>query len=220
MTGRHKTRNKRKGREIARLSAFRAWRMAGGLMAGGRMAGGLMAGGLMAGAVVVSLAALAPGAVPATAQTAAADAAGKPPQPFVSLKASEVNLRKGPGLDYPIAWVYRRAGLPVRVKRVFQGWKEVEDAEGTSGWVVGRLLSNRRTALIRPTSVAQGQQRPQEPLAASPGRSSRAVALIEAGVIADLHACDGTWCNVSVGDYTGYIEQQKLWGLEPGEMLE
>ena len=34
---------------------------------------------------------------------------------FVSLRSSEINVRRGPGLDYRKDWVYRRAGLPVQV---------------------------------------------------------------------------------------------------------
>ena len=34
---------------------------------------------------------------------------------FVSLRANEVNFRTGPGVRYPIEWVFMRAGLPVQV---------------------------------------------------------------------------------------------------------
>ena len=37
---------------------------------------------------------------------------------WATLRASEVNMRVGPSEDFPIAWVYRRAGLPVKVLRV------------------------------------------------------------------------------------------------------
>ena len=34
---------------------------------------------------------------------------------WLSLKSSEVRARQGPGLNYPILWEYRAAGLPVQV---------------------------------------------------------------------------------------------------------
>jgi len=40
---------------------------------------------------------------------------GLPLPRFVSLRAAEVNLRTGPGVRYPIDWVYHRRGLPVEV---------------------------------------------------------------------------------------------------------
>ena len=145
---------------------------------------------------------------------------GKKEPRFASLKASKVNLRKGPGLKYPIAWVFRRAGLPVKIVREFDAWREITDAEGTTGWVLRTLISKRRTAQVLPWSLKPGQLRAQEPLNEWPAQGGRAVALVEAGVIADVHTCDGTWCNVSVNDFRGYISQTKLWGVAKGEILE
>lgn len=139
---------------------------------------------------------------------------------FASLKASEVNLRKGPGTDYPIAWVFRRAGLPVKITREFEAWREVVDSDGTTGWVIRTLLSARRTAQVMPWEVKDGQPRRQEPLSESPRSGGRAVALVEAGVIANIEECDGAWCDVSVGNFRGYIQQDKLWGVEKGERIE
>ncbi|MEO1282185.1 MAG: hypothetical protein AAFV69_10660, partial [Pseudomonadota bacterium] len=45
----------------------------------------------------------------------------------------------------------------------------------------------------------------------------RAGLIREVAVIADLHACDGTWCRVSVANYRGFIRQNKIWGLYPSE---
>lgn len=165
----------------------------------------------------ISVAVCLAAGVAAAAQGTGADTTAKPR--YASLKASEVNLRKGPGTDYPIAWVFRRAGLPVKITREFEAWREIADADGTTGWVLRTLLSGRRTAQIVPWEVNKGQQRVREPLSERPSANSRTVALVEAGVIADVHDCDGTWCRVSVGEYRGYIAQNKLWGVEKGEVV-
>jgi SH3-like domain-containing protein len=83
---------------------------------------------------------------PVAAQQETADSAkgGRPLPRFVSLKSDEVNLRSGPGRDYPTQWVYRRAGLPLEVIKEFEGWRQVRDAEGAEGWVLQSLLSGRR----------------------------------------------------------------------------
>ncbi|MET0407983.1 MAG: SH3 domain-containing protein, partial [Hyphomicrobium sp.] len=54
---------------------------------------------------------------------------GLPVPRFVSLKSDRVNLRNGPGTDYPTGWVYRRAGLPVEVIKEFETWRQVRDSE-------------------------------------------------------------------------------------------
>jgi len=139
---------------------------------------------------------------------------------FVSLKANRVNLRKGPGTDYPTSWIFRRAGLPVEIIKEFEAWRQVRDAEGTTGWVLGTLLSGRRTAQVLPWEVKASHERPQVALTASESENSQAIALVEAGVIADVLECDGKWCLVSVDKYRGYILQSKLWGVYPGEIIK
>ena len=62
----------------------------------------------------------------------------------------------GPGTDYPTAWVYRRAGLPLEVIKEFEGWRQVRDADGAAGWVLQSFLSGRRTALVLPWEIKAG----------------------------------------------------------------
>jgi len=45
-------------------------------------------------------------------------------------------MRVGPGEDYRINWVYHRAHLPVKVLRVMEGWRLIEDPDGARGWVL------------------------------------------------------------------------------------
>lgn len=150
---------------------------------------------------------------------AAVRGSGLPVPRFVSLKSDRVNLRQGPGTDYPAAWVFRRAGMPVEVIQEFETWRKVRDAEGTTGWVLGSLLSGRRTALVLPWEIKPGAPLPQIPIRSSHSDSSAAVAMIEAGVIASVLSCDGRWCYVDVQDYTGFVEQRKLWGVYENETV-
>ncbi len=145
---------------------------------------------------------------------------GLPLPRFVSLKSDRVNLRAGPGTDYPASWVFRRAGLPLEVTKEFETWRQVRDAEGTNGWVLQSFLSGRRTALVLPWDVKDGSPPPQVPIKNSDSSSSRTVAVVEAGVIANVLTCDSVWCSVTVDAYRGYIEQKKLWGVYDGEILK
>lgn len=166
-----------------------------------------------------------------TAAAAPADLSGATPLPgrgasglalprYVSLKSDRVNLRSGPGTDYPTAWVYRRAGLPVEVIEEFETWRKVRDAEGTVGWVLHSLLSGRRTALVLPWELKAGNAPPQVSIRSSDSERSGAVAIVEAGVIADVQSCDGSWCYVTISGYRGYVEQKKLWGVYEREVVK
>ena len=145
---------------------------------------------------------------------------GLPVPRYVSLKSDRVNLRSGPGTDYPTAWVYRRAGLPVEVIEEFETWRKVRDAEGTVGWVLHSLLSGWRTALVLPWELKAGKAPPQVSIRSSDSERSGAVAIVEAGVIADVQSCDGAWCYVTISGYRGYVEQKKLWGIYEREVVK
>jgi SH3-like domain-containing protein len=182
-------------------------------------------------AFLVPIMLLAMGATgPAASQPAPPPAVDAPPQVigsglplprYVSLKSDRVNLRSGPGTDYPTSWVYRRAGLPVEVIKEFEGWRQVRDADGVTGWVLQSLLSGRRTGIVLPWELkGQTVKPPQVALHVSDSERSRTLALIEAGVIASVHSCDGRWCEVSVEKLRGYIEQKKLWGVYEREVVK
>ncbi|MGA7324184.1 MAG: SH3 domain-containing protein [Rhodomicrobium sp.] len=140
---------------------------------------------------------------------------GLPIPRFVSLKASEVNARVGPGGDYQIAWVFRRAGLPVEVLAEFENWRQVRDSDGGTGWVTAALLSARRTAIIAPWV----KDRRLFQLTSSRGGST-AVAQIETGAIVDVMSCDGEACDVYAGRQEGWVPQKDLWGVYPGETVK
>jgi SH3-like domain-containing protein len=156
-------------------------------------------------------------------------ATGLPLPRFVSLKSDRINLRQGPGTDYPTAWVFQRAGLPVEILKEYEGWRQIRDADGAVGWVQGVVLSGRRTAQISPWDKPSNETpattaTPPTPamieLRNEKSATGAALALLEPGVIVSITDCDGTWCRVSASTVRGYIEQVKLWGVYPGEIVK
>ncbi|MGV1015248.1 MAG: SH3 domain-containing protein [Methyloceanibacter sp.] len=134
---------------------------------------------------------------------------------FVSLKSDKVNVRRGPSSDQAIVWVFSRSGLPVEVIAESENWRRVRDSEGADGWVFHSLLSARRTVLVAPWS--KGEE--SVTLYASRSTNSRGVAALQAGVLGNVLSCDGEWCQVSVDDYSGYVQQDRLWGVYRGEQV-
>jgi len=176
---------------------------------------------LGAAVAMLALAACGGAFLPALAQNVAQKStiSGLPLPRFASLKSDRVNMRTGPGTEYPTAWVFRRAGLPVEILEEVEAWRQVRDAEGATGWVSQSLLSGRRTALVLPWEVKAGQSPPLVELRADDSETASVVAAVEAGVIANVRSCDGRWCLVAIGEYRGYIEQTKLWGVYKGEVV-
>jgi uncharacterized protein YraI len=63
---------------------------------------------------------------------------------FVSLRTGEVNVRAGPGFQYPVSWVYQRDGLPVEIIGEFDVWRQILAPDGGTGWVHMATIRPRR----------------------------------------------------------------------------
>jgi SH3-like domain-containing protein len=172
-------------------------------------------------ALAVSAAGLT-GTAQASGEASAGKVTGLPIPRYVSLKTDRVNLREGPSKEHRTAWVFQRAGLPVEIVAEFETWRRIRDAEGTEGWVLHSLLSGRRTGLVTP--VTKGDPQPV-PLYERAADRTEIVARLQPGVIANVKQCGGLWCRIIVpqsgsGELDGYIHQDRLWGVYPGEKVE
>lgn len=127
---------------------------------------------------------------------------------YVSLRSSEINIRRGPGLNYPIDWVFRRAGLPVKIVEEFGDWRRVIDSDGAGGWVYHALLTGRRTVLVTAPDVT---------IREDPAVSADPVALLQQGVVARLRECDADWCEVEIEEHRGWSPTDGLWGTDVSE---
>lgn len=130
---------------------------------------------------------------------------------WASLRYDEVRMRAGPSEEYPIEWVYQRKGLPVKVVRLREGWRLVEDPEGTQGWIAASQLNPARGVLVIGTGLAD--------VRAEPSASSALKWRAEAGVVASLVRCRVAWCQVDIAGRKGWIAADRLWGTEdlPGD---
>jgi SH3-like domain-containing protein len=141
-------------------------------------------------------------AVPALAQR-------KPPY-WVSIDVDKARMRTGPGRNYPASWLYQRRDLPLKVLDVYGEWRKVEDPGGTQGWMLRNFLDERRTAIVTGGLTE---------LRATPQLSAHVNWRVEPGVVGRISKCASGWCRFDVGGRAGYIEQSRLWGVEPGEVL-
>lgn len=127
---------------------------------------------------------------------------------WASVSAGQARMRTGPGRQFPISWVYQRAGLPVKVIETYPNWRKIEDPDGVQGWVQATLLSGDRTGLVT------GDVRP---LRDSPDRGARVLWRVEPGVVGRLSDCARGWCRLDVRGRMGYIETGHLFGADPKE---
>lgn len=130
---------------------------------------------------------------------------------FVTLKSEEVNLRTGPGVRYPVRWVYRRQWLPVEIIDEFEHWRELRDQDGEKGWVHKSLLSSRKTGMIKP---------PVALLYARPSLDAPLVLRAQKNVILPIVQCTREWCQLQGESTRGWIIKSDLWGAYPDEEFD
>ena len=133
---------------------------------------------------------------------------GLPLPRFASLRANEVNLRTGPGVRYPVEWVFIKRNLPIQITAEFGTWRRIRDWQGTEGWVHQTMLSGKRTLI-----VTGGIQ----PLRRDPDGAANVVARAEERVIGRLLGCEGDWCQVDIADIRGWMKRANFWGAAPDE---
>ncbi len=130
---------------------------------------------------------------------------------YVSLKATEGNVRRGPSLTHRIDWVFKRRDMPLRITAEHGHWRRVEDRDGMGGWVHYTLLSGVRTVIIEKDMLT---------LHARPEAEAPIVAAFEAGVIARLGKCGPEWCQLRAGGYKGWAPKSRYWGVGAQELRD
>jgi len=123
---------------------------------------------------------------------------------WATIGAEEVNMRVGPSRDYPIDWVFKRKGLPVKVVRLREGWRLVQDPDGAQGWIVSSLLSAQRGVLVIGDGLIE--------MLEMPNATTQVRWRAQPGVVAKLLSCADQWCEIDIGGKTGWVEQARLWG--------
>lgn len=149
----------------------------------------------------------------APAALSAGETSGLPLPRFVSLRSDEVNLRTGPGVRYPIDWIYARKDLPVEVIAEFEAWRKIRDWQGTEGWVHQSMLSGRRMMVV------MGAVRS---LRNSDADSADSLAVVEAGVLGRILQCprNRDFCRIEVNQNQGWMRRDEIWGVYKGEWIE
>lgn len=167
--------------------------------------------GVVAGAAGAAVA-VPPIAEPPKIDPAKGTVTGLPLPRWVAFRSDEVNLRSGPGTQYPIDWQYHRRNLPVQITREFEAWRLVTDPDGTKGWVHQATLTGRRGFMVKDA---------ERTLRQSADDGAKPVALLKPGVVGYIRSCaaQAAWCEVQAGEYRGWIKRADFYGVQPDEAI-
>ncbi len=121
---------------------------------------------------------------------------------FLMLKNSKVNVRIGPGLDYPIKFIYRKKYLPVKVIDKKENFRKVIDHKKNSGWIHISQLKKVNSIIVLSDRI----------LFKKPTLNSKPIANIKSGRLFFLEKCKNDWCEVKSQNYIGWINTEDVWG--------
>ncbi len=123
---------------------------------------------------------------------------------YLMLKNSKVNVRMGPGLDYPVKFIYKKKNLPVKVIDKKENFRKVIDYKKNSGWIHISQLKKINSVIVLSNRI----------LFKKPTFNSKPIANIESGRLFVLEKCKKDWCEVSSQNYSGWINMNDVWGKD------
>ena len=122
---------------------------------------------------------------------------------YMSLKNKKVNVRYGPGLDYPIKFVFNKKNYPVEIIDEKENFRKILDFKKNSGWIHRSQLKKSSSFITLETVI----------LFSDSTKFSRPIAKIESGRLLNKKKCNLNWCRVETGEYKGWVLKENLWGL-------
>ena len=121
---------------------------------------------------------------------------------FLSLKKNKTNVRYGPGLDYPIKYIYRKVNLPVKQIDKKENWRRVIFLDNNSGWIHLSQLKPSNSIITLEEKI----------FFKDPTNFSKPFARLEKGRLLIIKKCEDGWCNVTTNNYAGWIKAENVWG--------
>ena len=121
---------------------------------------------------------------------------------YLLLKNNKVNVRYGPGFDYPIKFVYKKKNLPIRVIDKKENFRRIIDFKNNSGWIHTSQLKKGEAFILLEDQI----------LFKKPTKYSKPILKIAKGRLLVVKKCKKIWCKVKTENYTGWVKSEKVWG--------
>ena len=132
---------------------------------------------------------------------------------FVSLRSQPVNARSGPGVRYPIEWVYMQKSAPIEVIAEFEDWRRVRDWQNSETWIKYQMLSAKRYARINTPG--------ENNLYAKDNTKSEIIARVEDGAVGEIKKCpaNNDFCLLAFDQIEGWMPKQNIYGIYKDEVI-
>ena len=121
---------------------------------------------------------------------------------FLMLKNNKVNVRYGPGFDYPIKFIYKKNKLPLKVIDKKENFRKIIDHKKNNGWIHVSQLRKSKSLIATSNKI----------LFKKPTKYSKPLARIEKGRLLIVKKCEIYWCYIQTEKFSGWIEKNNIWG--------
>ena len=121
----------------------------------------------------------------------------------VSVKKDNVNVRSGPGTEFPVAMELFQ-GYPLKVLDKKGDWLKITDFENDKGWIFSALVVPGNTVIVNGKKSIN--------MRSKPNTSASIVASVDRGVVLTKVSTQGKWVKVKHSQGTiGWIYSPLLW---------
>ena len=121
---------------------------------------------------------------------------------FLSLKYNKVNVRYGPGLDYPIKFVYQKKNYPVQIIDKKENFRKILDFKNNGGWVHRSQLKKNNSIIVLEEKMLFNKST----------KYSEPIAVIKIGRLLIVKKKVKNWSKVSTENFIGWVTNENLWG--------
>ena len=122
---------------------------------------------------------------------------------YSTLKYDKVNVRYGPGRDYPIKYIYNKKNLPVKVIDKKENFRKIIDFKKNSGWIEVSQLKKGKSFILLKNQI----------LFSKPTKHSKPLFKIAKGRLLIVKKCKKNWCRVKTENFLGWVKINEIWGL-------
>ena len=121
---------------------------------------------------------------------------------FLSLKKDKVNVRYGPGFEYPIKFIYKKIDLPIKQIDKKENFRRIIDLKNNSGWIHVSQLKKINSLIPLEDKI----------LFKEPSIFSKPLAKIKKGRVLVVIKCNKDWCKIRSSKKKGWIKTNNIWG--------
>ena len=121
---------------------------------------------------------------------------------YLILKNNKVNVRYGPGFDYPIKFIYKKKNLPIRVIDKKENFRRIIDFKNNSGWIHASQLKKGEAFILLEDQI----------LFTKPTKYSKPILKISKGRLLLVKKCKAKWCKIKTEKYIGWLKTNNVWG--------